>query len=285
MKKARICALCQMAQAPTNSPICIKCRCMASKKACPIPGCDQRINAEAKTCLWHRHLQRPVIYDTCRECQTTIEPSALGLCNRCYKETFHHCACGCGGWRQKYDKQGQVRDFISGHNDSWHLKRRPLKECLICSHSFKAVASRQRLCSIDCRAEWIRINPTRTITRRPVPCVVCGTMVFRRLYQVKNGRMTVCSPRCRAIAMANKLGGVGIRQPKRLALQRDKAKCCVCGFNILVEVHHIIQKHKGGKDELSNMITLCPNHHTMADRGLIRVEALFSYIEACAMAQ
>jgi predicted restriction endonuclease len=70
-----------------------------------------------------------------------------------------------------------------------------------------------------------------------------------------------------------------------LALQRDGAKCKICGFDVLVEVHHIKPRRRnggGGTNDLSNLITLCPNHHAMADRELISNEELKRYIETVA---
>lgn len=55
---------------------------------------------------------------------------------------------------------------------------------------------------------------------------------------------------------------------------RDESKCKVCGFEIVVEVHHIKPRRDGGSDDLSNLITLCPNHHTLADRNIISADEL-----------
>jgi 5-methylcytosine-specific restriction endonuclease McrA len=81
-------------------------------------------------------------------------------------------------------------------------------------------------------------------------------------------------PRCRYVLVANKLRDRNITEPKRLALRRAGSRCRVCGFDTLVEVHHIIARRHGGPDTLDNLITLCPNHHTMADRGQIAQDAL-----------
>lgn len=56
---------------------------------------------------------------------------------------------------------------------------------------------------------------------------------------------------------------------------RHYPKCCaVCGFDITVAVHHITPRREGGKDAVANLIVLCPNHHAMADRGLLTREEL-----------
>lgn len=49
-------------------------------------------------------------------------------------------------------------------------------------------------------------------------------------------------------------------------------KCFVCGFDEVVEVHHIVPRAVGGKDHPENLILLCPNHHALADRGMLQIK-------------
>jgi predicted restriction endonuclease len=89
-----------------------------------------------------------------------------------------------------------------------------------------------------------------------------------------------CSKKCRYVIVSNKLSGPK-SDTRRFALLRDGYKCAVCGFDTTVEVHHIIGKRRnggGGTDHIENLITLCPNHHTMADKGLIAEDELARYI-------
>ncbi len=39
-------------------------------------------------------------------------------------------------------------------------------------------------------------------------------------------------------------------------------ECCVCGYKNFLNYHHVIHKENGGKDLLSNIVPLCPNHHS-----------------------
>lgn len=39
--------------------------------------------------------------------------------------------------------------------------------------------------------------------------------------------------------------------------------CVVCGFDLVVESHHIVPKFLGGSDDKKNKAFLCPNHHRM----------------------
>ena len=49
-------------------------------------------------------------------------------------------------------------------------------------------------------------------------------------------------------------------------------RCAACGFDEVIEVHHIIPKHLGGTDDQDNLIILCPNHHSLADRGMLEIK-------------
>lgn len=39
------------------------------------------------------------------------------------------------------------------------------------------------------------------------------------------------------------------------------AKCLICGFDKVVDLHHLDNNHKNNSED--NMIGLCPNHHKM----------------------
>ena len=45
-------------------------------------------------------------------------------------------------------------------------------------------------------------------------------------------------------------------------LTRDKGRCYYCG-SPYVELHHIVYKSHGGKDDERNLICLCRVHHEM----------------------
>lgn len=54
--------------------------------------------------------------------------------------------------------------------------------------------------------------------------------------------------------------------------EKFSGKCAVCSFDEVVEVHHIIPQRAGGTDDPDNLILLCPNHHAMADRGMLFIK-------------
>jgi predicted restriction endonuclease len=78
---------------------------------------------------------------------------------------------------------------------------------------------------------------------------------------------------------------------KELAL-RYEYKCAVCRWSIPFQtpnkqeqlqggcdMHHIIAVKDGGLDVEYNLILLCPNHHKLADTGIITVDEQRSYLK------
>jgi len=281
----RICEQCGSRHLAANSPICGQCRKKASKHKCAIDGCDVMVGADAKTCLMHRHLQKSMVYSHCRECGERLpKPSVRGVCDTCYDTVRVLCACGCGRYRRKYGERGQVYEYVSGHNDNWAGNRPTPTKCAVCGNVFKPSSRRQRLCSIECRTKWLTINPPNERKKMLVHCAVCGKAIYRAPYQMKSGGDYVCSKKCHYIIVAKKNSGPK-SDTKKLAVQRDGGRCVICGFDIVIEVHHIKPRKRnggGGTDDLGNLITLCPNHHTMADRGLLSDEELKEYIQRLA---
>lgn len=53
----------------------------------------------------------------------------------------------------------------------------------------------------------------------------------------------------------------------RLAvLKRDDFQCQCCGNTRNLELHHIVFRSQGGKDQLDNLVTLCNRCHARAHR-------------------
>ena len=61
-------------------------------------------------------------------------------------------------------------------------------------------------------------------------------------------------------------------------LKELESKCFFCGYDIIVEIHHIIPKCKGGGDNAHNLINLCPNCHRLIHRGIFNIEGLFGFL-------
>ncbi len=54
-----------------------------------------------------------------------------------------------------------------------------------------------------------------------------------------------------------------------------KPFCYICGFEDAVERHHIIPRNEGGSNKISNIVSLCPNCHTLSHRGKYDRDMLF----------
>lgn len=67
---------------------------------------------------------------------------------------------------------------------------------------------------------------------------------------------------------------VGIGGKYRWLYEKQRGKCVVCGFDEIVEVHHIHPKYLGGSEEPENLVLLCPNHHALIDRGMLFINEI-----------
>lgn len=67
------------------------------------------------------------------------------------------------------------------------------------------------------------------------------------------------------------------RSGKMAARVRDGGACVLCGFNHVTAVHHIIPRKEGGRNDVENLVTLCPNHHYMVHANLIPVSDLVAH--------
>lgn len=106
--------------------------------------------------------------------------------------------------------------------------------------------------------------------RREKPCLICGAMILGGACK------KTCSPECARKNLSNpdrnhskgKSRGIskavsGRSFKKRLILERGN-KCEACGYgrSEILNVHHIIEKCKGGTDHVANLLVVCPNCHT-----------------------
>lgn len=48
---------------------------------------------------------------------------------------------------------------------------------------------------------------------------------------------------------------------RAFVLKRDKHRCRACGQKHGLEVHHVVMRSLGGKDEASNLVALCRDCH------------------------
>lgn len=202
------------------------------------------------------------------------------------------CACGCGQpvKKVKYPSQRQAK-FINTHqhkgrNNGNYRGGKVSKACGICGESFEvvpAVADTRKTCGKSkCVSEWQRIQTSnRGINKISVACDYCGKTLAKWPSQVK-GR-NYCNRKCQNLGHGQETkddnhhnwnGGSSANWIRKKVKERDGNRCIICGFDFCVQIHHITPRNKGGTNDFHNMITLCPNHHKMADLGIIDVEHL-----------
>lgn len=68
------------------------------------------------------------------------------------------------------------------------------------------------------------------------------------------------------------------KRPYQIIYKKYNGKCMVCLFDEVVEIHHVIPKYLGGEDNEENLILLCPNHHALADRGMLQIKGVMELI-------
>lgn len=191
------------------------------------------------------------------------------------------CECGCGT---------EVNNrFVVGHNGGrpGERKSRAVFICEQCSKEFRVLlhpnAKRKtcRFCSNNCRDTFCREHKGTehpNYKRVEIECKICRTKFFVIRSRVAKG--ATCSKVCGRMAQAQAMKGINRkRNPDRTdwrkeAKERDGYKCRMCGFSEIIHTHHIHPKRSGGKHELSNLITLCPNHHAMVHAKMISDQEL-----------
>ena len=132
---------------------------------------------------------------------------------------------------------------------------------------------------------------------------VCANCGLEFSYSNKGAERKYCSPECQRHYWALKRyydnpdkysdhSHAGYLSNVILPLYNRR--CAICGWratdNIIRikgktqwacgnEIHHIVPVSEGGKASLENLILLCPNHHKLADMGLIDRQTLISHLK------
>lgn len=192
------------------------------------------------------------------------------------------CACGC----EKLANEGRV--YITGHNSRRTLRKpRIEKTCLFCKTVFSgtlAAIGKRKYCSSTCRDNHRRtmigpLNPS--YMRLDLTCEICNKPFSSAPARSKNHQV-YCSMECGREGRRRKISGVARKKKPfgtHAAKVRDQFSCRICGFDVVVEAHHIVPKMMGGDNHVTNIITLCPNHHKMAHAGLISAENMREAIQ------
>lgn len=144
------------------------------------------------------------------------------------------------------------------------------KECEFCHKKFMADTrelnrGNAKFCSLSCAAKSRNIDKPL----KHCKCSICG-----KEFLSINPKAKYCSNKCKCKhyrqLIATEQNGTKKLQSILLTLP-----CANCEWNIGPrDVHHILPVCKGGKNEMNNLITLCPNCHRLAHRNLLSEDKL-----------
>lgn len=126
-------------------------------------------------------------------------------------------------------------------------------------------------------------------------CTFCGEEMPKYKEGV-NGKLyksQYCSEKCRRNMQRDKNSDKltdrekDVSNPRAIMINFWGRKCAICHWQGVKgqysygnEIHHIVPVREGGRNSVSNLILLCPNHHMMADRGTLTRDELQTFVES-----
>lgn len=148
------------------------------------------------------------------------------------------------------------------------------KTCNTCGNTFQAdkkevTRGNAKYCSLSCAAKAPKSRQFSHI------CAHCGTSFIS-----SNRNSKYCSNSCKQknYRFKQKVEGINIRTLYKIF---KDVPCEICGWSETTrDLHHIEEISKGGKNEVDNLISVCPNHHRMIHKNLISKDELLSIVES-----
>lgn len=211
-----------------------------------------------------------------------------------YTSKWIDCSCGQCGIHFKTIpgriKQGRGQ-FCS--KQCFYLSRRKRVDCICeqCGKSFEVIQSvfedrGAKYCSPGCATDAVR-------TQVDCVCLTCGKSFKDYVSGIARGQGKYCSRECNGVSQRGEnhhhwrgghinYRGKNWNQQRKAAYGRDKGTCQYCGKKPKIgqrrfQVHHIkpYREFKGdylAANELTNLITLCPQCHPAAENGKIVIQ-------------
>ena len=134
--------------------------------------------------------------------------------------------------------------------------------------------NRYHFCSRDCYATYHREHPEE-FSMAPrgeyVKCGWCKKPTYKPQSQIKRCKNLFCSHGCHSEFLkgkSNNRSGTKYKEKSDYFLKKEAkdSGCEICGYNRVIDVCHILPKHRGGKYK-DNILYLCANHHRLFDKG------------------
>lgn len=142
-------------------------------------------------------------------------------------------------------------------------KRYPDRFCKLCGK--KLLRGQKSFCCSSHAATYnnkVRGQKLKNETKQ-AKCIICGKIIEIPAYcNTKKCKCDNCKSHKRP---HHKEAKTILDYSKRTVaniLKRAHVGCSICGWNeSSCDIHHIIPRSNGGKDEMSNLIIVCPNCH------------------------
>jgi hypothetical protein len=147
------------------------------------------------------------------------------------------------------------------------------KQCQNCNKTFLADnreinRGNAKYCSQSCAGKMPKMVQYKLI------CKHCSREFFS-----SNQKTKMCSLSCKQknYRLRSKSQNTSIKQFYKLF---EKVPCEICQWSEAPrDLHHITSVAQGGKNELNNLISVCPNHHRMIHTNLISKDDLYQVIK------
>ncbi len=79
--------------------------------------------------------------------------------------------------------------------------------------------------------------------------------------------------RRRKLGIRKYYGNCSKHLAKRKAINAYGKACEICGYDLVVDVHHILEKSNGGNHEIENLVIVCPNCHALITRRILSIKS------------
>lgn len=142
------------------------------------------------------------------------------------------------------------------------------KVCIECNNSFQASSKEvdrgnAKFCSLSCVAKYF--NKHKSLNLKNFTCKECSLE-----FQSASNEARYCSQKCKNRFFSRK-------RKRRYDIPTNS--CEICGWNkCTCDVHHIQSISSNGTNDKTNLISLCPNCHRMANFNLISKGCLIQTI-------
>lgn len=161
------------------------------------------------------------------------------------------------------------------------------KVCATCNNKFETWQKHRKYCSMNCFRKAPKIWTQMTLTKEQLEQMYFVEKLS--FYKIRDEtdipvnsirywfKKWGFKARTQTQAQKGKLNHMykdGINSNQYRAYLRDKKRCVICSYNRIINIHHIIHRSKGGTNDVDNLITLCPNCHSLVHNKIIKIKSI-----------